>query len=141
MLCCVMVAAGVVPDSEDAEASLRDVLAAALDANRELARLTAELRETPPRCNVSRNSPDVVVFNGCMKRAVTALAAMLLAAPLAGAQTAVFNPSSVLNVGSPGGVSWTSPVEIPKVPMLAEARSREAKIWRQKVAMSIRGRA
>ena len=45
MLCCVTVAAGVVPDSEDAEASLRDVLAAALDANRELARLTAELRE------------------------------------------------------------------------------------------------
>jgi transposase len=44
LLCCVTVAAGVVPDSEDAEASLRDVLAAALDANRELARLTAELR-------------------------------------------------------------------------------------------------
>jgi transposase len=40
-----MVAAGVVPDSEGAEASLRDVLAAALEANRELARLTAELRE------------------------------------------------------------------------------------------------
>ncbi|HEV2254463.1 MAG TPA: transposase [Streptosporangiaceae bacterium] len=39
------VAAGVVPDSEDAEASLRDVLAAALEANRELARLTAGLRE------------------------------------------------------------------------------------------------
>jgi transposase len=45
LLCCVAVAAGVVPDSEDAEASLRDVLAAALDANRELARLAAELRE------------------------------------------------------------------------------------------------
>jgi transposase len=45
LLCCVTVAAGVVPDSESAEASLRDVLAAALDANRELARLTAELRE------------------------------------------------------------------------------------------------
>jgi transposase len=45
LLCCVTVAAGVVPDSADAEASLRDVLAAALDANRELARLTAELRE------------------------------------------------------------------------------------------------
>ena len=43
------VAAGVVPDSEDAEASLRDVLAAALDANRELARLTAELREENER--------------------------------------------------------------------------------------------
>src|SRR6266699_4037432 len=49
MLCCVTVAAGVVPDSEDAEASLRDVLAAALDANRELARLTAELREENER--------------------------------------------------------------------------------------------
>lgn len=35
----------VVPDSEGAEASLRDVLAAALDANREMARLAAELRE------------------------------------------------------------------------------------------------
>jgi transposase len=45
LLCCVTVAAGVVPDSADAEASLRDVLAAALDANRELARLAAELRE------------------------------------------------------------------------------------------------
>src|SRR6266545_4367161 len=44
-----MVAAGVVPDSEDAEASLRDVLAAALDANRELARLAAELREENER--------------------------------------------------------------------------------------------
>jgi hypothetical protein len=30
LLCCVTVAAGVVPDSEDAEASLRDVLAAVL---------------------------------------------------------------------------------------------------------------
>lgn len=39
------VAAGVVADSEGAEASLRDVLAAALDANREMARLSAELRE------------------------------------------------------------------------------------------------
>ena len=45
MLCCVTVAAGVVPDSEGAGASLRDVLAAALDANREMARLAAELRE------------------------------------------------------------------------------------------------
>ena len=39
------VTAGVVPDSEGAGASLRDVLAAALDANREMARLAAELRE------------------------------------------------------------------------------------------------
>ena len=39
MLCSVVAAAGVVPDSEDAEASLRDVLAAALEANRELAQL------------------------------------------------------------------------------------------------------
>jgi len=45
LLCCVTVAAGVVPDSEGAEASLQDVLAAALDANREMARLAAELRE------------------------------------------------------------------------------------------------
>src|SRR2546430_11851731 len=44
LLCCVTVAAGIVPDSEGAEVPLRDVLAAALDANRELARLTAELR-------------------------------------------------------------------------------------------------
>jgi transposase len=49
LLCWVTVAAGVVPDSEDAEASLRDVLAAALDANRELARLTAGLREENER--------------------------------------------------------------------------------------------
>jgi hypothetical protein len=41
----VVAAAGVVPGSEGAEAPLRDVLAAALEANRELARLTAELRE------------------------------------------------------------------------------------------------
>ncbi|MGH3277302.1 MAG: hypothetical protein ACRDNZ_23615 [Streptosporangiaceae bacterium] len=34
---------GVVPDSEDAEASLRDVLAAALEANERLARLAEEL--------------------------------------------------------------------------------------------------
>ena len=44
MLCSVVAAAGVVPDSEDAEASLRDVLAAALEANRELAQLAGELR-------------------------------------------------------------------------------------------------
>jgi transposase len=49
LLCWVTVTAGVVPDSEDAEASLRDVLAAALDANRELARLTAGLREENER--------------------------------------------------------------------------------------------
>jgi hypothetical protein len=42
LLCC---AAGVALDPEDAEASLRDVLAAALEANREMAQLTAELRE------------------------------------------------------------------------------------------------
>ncbi len=45
MLCCVAVAAGAVLDSVDAEASLRDVLAAALEANREQSRLAAELRE------------------------------------------------------------------------------------------------
>jgi uncharacterized protein YfcZ (UPF0381/DUF406 family) len=45
LLCCVAVAVGVVPDSEDTEASLRDVLAAALEANQELARLAGELRE------------------------------------------------------------------------------------------------
>jgi transposase len=49
LLCCVTVAAGVVPDSEGAEASLRDVLAAALDANREMARLAAVLREENAR--------------------------------------------------------------------------------------------
>ena len=43
------VAARVVPDSEGAEASLRDVLAAALDANREMARLAAVLREENAR--------------------------------------------------------------------------------------------
>jgi transposase len=40
----VPVAAGVVPDSEDAEALPRDVLATALEANQELARLAGELR-------------------------------------------------------------------------------------------------
>jgi transposase len=50
LLCCVTVAAaGVVPDSEDAEASLRDVLAAALEANQELTRLAGELREENAR--------------------------------------------------------------------------------------------
>jgi predicted phage gp36 major capsid-like protein len=49
LLCCVTVAARVVPDSEGAEASLRDVLAAALDANREMARLAAVLREENAR--------------------------------------------------------------------------------------------
>ena len=44
------VAAGVVPDAEGAEASLREVLAAALEANRELARLAAELREENAGC-------------------------------------------------------------------------------------------
>jgi transposase len=49
LLCCVAVAAGFVPDSEGAEASLRDVLAAALEANRELTRLAGELREENAR--------------------------------------------------------------------------------------------
>jgi transposase len=49
LLCCVVAAAGVVPDSEGAEASLRDVLAAALEANRELTRLAGELREENAR--------------------------------------------------------------------------------------------
>jgi len=45
----VTVAAGVVPVLEGAEASLRDALAAALEANREMARLAAELREENAR--------------------------------------------------------------------------------------------
>jgi hypothetical protein len=45
----VTVTARVVPDSEGAGASLRDVLAAALDANREMARLAAVLREENAR--------------------------------------------------------------------------------------------
>jgi transposase len=39
-----MVAAGAVADSEDAEASLRDVLAAALEANRQLVQMADEVR-------------------------------------------------------------------------------------------------
>ena len=50
MLCCVAVAAGVVPDSEGAEASLRDMLAAALEANRELARLAASCARRTRGC-------------------------------------------------------------------------------------------
>jgi hypothetical protein len=49
LLCCVSVAAGVVPDSEDAAALPGDVLAAALEANRELVRLAGELREENAR--------------------------------------------------------------------------------------------
>jgi transposase len=49
LLCFVAVAAGVVPDLEGAEAPLRDVLAAALEANRELAQLAGELREENAR--------------------------------------------------------------------------------------------
>jgi transposase len=49
LLCCVVAAAGVVPDSEDAEASLRDVLSAALEANRELTQLAGGLREENAR--------------------------------------------------------------------------------------------
>jgi transposase len=52
----VAVAAGVVPDAEDAEASLREILAAALEANRRLSELAerqraeiAELRELNAR--------------------------------------------------------------------------------------------
>jgi len=49
LLCCVTAEADVVPDLEGAEASLRDVLAAALEANRELTRLAGELREENAR--------------------------------------------------------------------------------------------
>ena len=44
-----------------------------------------------PRCNVSRNSLGVVVFNGRMKRAVTALAAAILAAVLVPAAASAAN--------------------------------------------------
>jgi transposase len=50
----VTVAAGVVADSEDAEASLQDVLAAALAANQELARLADELREENARLRAEK---------------------------------------------------------------------------------------
>src|SRR2546430_16454399 len=51
LLCCVTVAAGIVPGSEGAEVSLRDVLAGGLDADPGPARVTAEPRpgEGPPR--------------------------------------------------------------------------------------------
>ncbi len=52
------VAAGVVPDSEVAEASPGGVLAAALDANRELARPTAELREENERLRAENAEQD-----------------------------------------------------------------------------------
>jgi transposase len=45
----VVVVAGVVSDAEGAEASLRGMLAAALEANQEMARLVAELREENAR--------------------------------------------------------------------------------------------
>ena len=44
MLCCVVVAAGVVPDSDADVASLREMLAAALEANARWERAAAELR-------------------------------------------------------------------------------------------------
>jgi transposase len=49
LLCSVAVSAGFVPVPEGAEASLRDALAAALEANREMAQLAAELREENAR--------------------------------------------------------------------------------------------
>jgi transposase len=49
LLCCVTVAAGGVLVPEGSEASLRAALAAALEANREMARLAAELREESAR--------------------------------------------------------------------------------------------
>jgi transposase len=49
LLCCVAVAAGVILVPEGAEASLRNALAAALEANRDMARLAAELREENAR--------------------------------------------------------------------------------------------
>jgi transposase len=49
LLCRVAVAAGVVRDAEDAEASLLDALAAALEVNRQLAGTAGELREENAR--------------------------------------------------------------------------------------------
>ncbi len=45
LLCCVVVAAGVLAEA-DADASLRDALARALEANERLARLAEELRRS-----------------------------------------------------------------------------------------------
>jgi transposase len=49
LLCGVTVVAGDVLDSQGAQASVEDVLAAALEANRQLTRLVAELREENTR--------------------------------------------------------------------------------------------
>jgi hypothetical protein len=70
-----MAAAGVVPILESAEASLRDALAAALEANREMARLAAELREdngrlraknTGQAAELERLRADLAVFQGML---------------------------------------------------------------------------
>jgi transposase len=80
LLCCVAVAAGVVPDSEDAEASLREVLAAALEANQEMARLAAELREENARLRAENAEQAAELEN--------------LRADLAGLQRMLFGRSS-----------------------------------------------
>jgi transposase len=49
LLCCVAIAAGVVRDAGDAEASLQDALAEALEVNRQLAVVASELREENAR--------------------------------------------------------------------------------------------
>lgn len=61
MLCRVAVAAGVVLDSEGAEVPLRGMLAAALEANQELARLVVELREENARLRAD-NVPSVATL-------------------------------------------------------------------------------
>ena len=94
MLCCVTVAAGVVLVPEGAEASLRDALAAALEANRQFAEAAEELRRDYARA--CEDNARLREENTRLRGENAALAAELeeLRAGLAVLQRMVFGRSS-----------------------------------------------
>jgi transposase len=95
LLCCVAVAAGVDAAPEGAEASLRDALAAALEANRQFAEATEELR---------RDYARACEENARLREENAAQAAELeeLRAGLAILQRMVFGRSSEKSPAGPG---------------------------------------
>jgi transposase len=89
LLCFVAVAAVDVADAEDAEASVRDVLAAAVEANQQMAVLAAELREENARLRAENAELSAEVDN--------------LRADLAVLQRMVFGRSSERSRPGPAG--------------------------------------
>jgi transposase len=103
LLCCVAAVAGVVPVLEGAEASLRDALAGALEANREMARLVAVLRDDNSRLRAV-NAEQAAELEGLRERGAERDAELdRMRADLAVLQRLLFGRSSERSRPGPSG--------------------------------------